>query len=418
MATTRRTDRSPVANWLWTIDPFLTGAVIFLMIAGLVLSFAGSPPVAERIRAGMHTLADGSRVADSYFFIKRHAMYFALSLPILIGVSFLTPRQVRRVMMLLFGVGLVMLVAVLFFGQEAKGARRWIFVAGMSLQPSEFVKPAFIIVASWLFAEQVRNPRIPGNILSFLLLCVVVALLVLEPDFGQTILTVAAWSAVFFVAGMPILWIMGLGGMGVAGMYGAYLTFPHFASRINRFLDKLNGDEGPKVGGANANFQVDMAEHSFLSGGWFGRGPGEGVVKKMLPDSHTDFIFAVLGEEFGVIMCILLVSVVAFVVLRGLWHAGRNDDPFTRFSITGLVALFGTQSAINMAVNLHLAPAKGMTLPFISYGGTSLMSLAFAMGCLLALCRRKPQASYTSATQWAAHGPQAVSGAASAGGVA
>lgn len=412
MAAARRTDRTPFAQWLWTIDPFLLGAMIMLMIAGLVLSFAGSPPVAERIHAGMTTLPDGTRVADSYFFVKRHAMFFLASLPILVVASFMTPRHVRRVMMALFAVGLVMLVAVLFFGQEAKGARRWIFVAGMSLQPSEFVKPAFIIVASWLFAEQARNPRIPGNILSFLLLCVVVTLLVLEPDFGQTILTVAAWSAVFFVAGMPILWILGLGGLGVTGIWGAYLTFPHFASRINRFVDKLNGDEGSKAGGANVNFQVDMAEHSFLSGGWFGRGPGEGVMKKMLPDSHTDFIFAVLGEEFGVIMCIALVSIIAFVVLRGLWHAGRNDDPFTRFSITGLVALFGTQSAINMAVNLHLAPAKGMTLPFISYGGTSLMSLAFAMGCLLALCRKKPLANYTSATQWAAHGPQPVTGAA------
>jgi cell division protein FtsW len=216
---------------------------------------------------------------------------------------------------------------------------------------------------------------------------------------------------VFFVAGMPILWIIGLGGLGVSGMYGAYLTFPHFASRINRFLDKLNGDDGPKVGGANANFQVDMAHESFLSGGWFGRGPGEGVIKRMLPDSHTDFIFSVLGEEFGVIMCVLLVSIIAYVVLRGLWHASKCDDAFQRYSITGLVALFGVQSAINMSVNLHLIPAKGMTLPFISYGGTSLMSLAFATGCLLALCRRKPQASYTSPTQWAVRGPEHVTAA-------
>ena len=209
-----------------------------------------------------------------------------------------------------------------------------------------------------------------------------VALLVLQPDFGQTMLIALVWGALFFMAGMRWIWVIGLAGTAVVGLAGAYFTVPHVAQRIKRFLDPASGD----------TFQIDMAIESFVRGGWFGRGPGEGTVKRVLPDSHTDFVFAVAAEEFGIVLCLVLVALFALIVVRALLHALRNEDAFTRFAVAGLAMLFGMQSAINMAVNLHLMPAKGMTLPFISYGGSSLISLAYGMGMLLALTRERPRA--------------------------
>jgi cell division protein FtsW len=270
----------------------------------------------------------------------------------------------------------------LHFGAEVKGARRWIVLFGVNIQPSEFVKPAFVILIAWLFAESARKPDMPANSVAMGLLLLVITLLVLQPDFGQTMLIALVWGALFFMAGMRLIWVAGLFGVAAAGLMGAYLTVPHVAKRFNRFLDKTSGD----------TFQIDNAVESFLRGGWFGRGPGEGTVKRILPDSHADFVFAVGAEEFGIVLCLALVALFAFIVIRALSRAMRNDDPFTRFAASGLAILFGTQSAINMAVNLHLIPAKGMTLPFISYGGSSLLSLAYGMGMLLALTRERPRA--------------------------
>ena len=210
-----------------------------------------------------------------------------------------------------------------------------------------------------------------------------VASLVLQPDFGQTMLIALVWGALFFMAGMRMIWVAGLGGAAAAGLAGAYFFVPHVTKRINRFMDPSSGD----------TYQVSNAIESFVRGGWFGRGPGEGTVKRILPDSHADFVFAVAAEEFGIVLCLALVSLFAFVVIRALQHAFRDQDPFTRFAAAGLAILFGTQSAINMAVNLHLIPAKGMTLPFISYGGSSMISLAYGMGMLLALTRERPRAA-------------------------
>jgi cell division protein FtsW len=206
---------------------------------------------------------------------------------------------------------------------------------------------------------------------------------VLQPDFGQTMLAALVWGALFFMAGMRFIWVIGLGGTAVLGLAGAYATVPHVAGRIKRFLDPASGD----------TFQVDTAVESFIRGGWFGQGPGEGTVKRILPDSHADFVFAVAAEEFGIVLCLVLVALFAFVVLRALSNAMRNEDPFARFATAGLAILFGAQSAINMSVNLALIPAKGMTLPFISYGGSSMISLAFGMGMLLAFTREQPRAT-------------------------
>jgi cell division protein FtsW len=363
-----RLDRSPVTEWWRTIDRWFLAAFLGLMGLGIVLSFAASPAVAERI--GL----------DTFHFATRQIIYMVPALAAMLAVSFLTPRQVRRMAVIMLAIAIVLMLAVLKFGVEVKGAHRWVSFMGISVQPSEFMKPAFVIICAWLFAEKSRNPDIPGNLLAMGLLVVVIGLLVLQPDLGQTILTTATWGVMFFMAGMPWLWILVIGGIAVAGAFGAYFTFDHFAGRIDRFLT-----------GEGDTFQVDMGREAVINGGWLGVGPGEGTVKRIIPDSHADFVFAVAGEEYGIIMCMLIMSLFAFVVLRGLMIALREHDDFTRYAVSGLVAVFGFQSIINMGVNLQMMPAKGMTLPFISYGGSSLIAIAISMGMVLALTRKKPE---------------------------
>lgn len=362
-----RADRSSFADWWWTVDRFLLAALLTLMISGIVLSFAASPPIAERLKL------------DSYHFVFRHIMFAVPALLLLIGISFLNEKQVRRLALLMLVGGIVLMAATLLVGFEAKGARRWISIAGFSIQPSEFVKPGFVVICAWLFSEGSRRPDIHGHAIAVGLLVIVCGLLILQPDFGQTMLVSMVWAGLFFLAGMPWFFIIGLAGLSVVGIVAAYTMIPHVAGRINRFLNPESGD----------TFQVDTALESFTRGGWLGRGPGEGTVKNVLPDSHTDFIFAVAAEEYGIIICLVLLSLFTFVVMRGFSHALREHDAFTRLATSGLVALFGVQSIINMAVNLHLMPSKGMTLPFVSYGGSSLMAVAIGMGMVLALTRRR-----------------------------
>jgi cell division protein FtsW len=372
-----RAERTHFSAWWWTIDRLLLGALMALMLAGIVLSLAASPSVATRI--GL----------DPFYFVNRHVMYLAPAFVVLIVTSLLTPRQIRRSAVVVFAISLALIAATLFFGVEIKGARRWIVLAGVNIQPSEFVKPAIVVLISWLFAESARRPEMPANSMALALLLLVATLLVLQPDFGQTMLVVMVWCALFFMAGMRIVWVLGLVGTAALGVAGAYLTVPHVARRIKQFIDKSSGD----------TFQVDTAVDAFMKGGWLGRGPGEGTVKRILPDSHADFVFAVAAEEFGIVLCLVLLALFAFIVIRSLMHAFRTEDVFTRFAVAGLAMLFGIQSAINMAVNLHLMPAKGMTLPFISYGGSSLISLAYGMGMLLALTRERPRAEIMASNE-------------------
>ena len=363
-----RAERGPVAEWFWTIDRVFLIAFVLLMALGFMLSFAASPPVAERI--GL----------ESFYFVKRHAVFLLPTLAVMVGISFLAPREVRRAALVLFAGSVGMMVLALFIGVEVKGSRRWIEIAGISVQPSEFMKPAFVIVCAWLFSEHSRQPEIPGNLFAIILFVIVSALLLAQPDLGQTILVAAIWGCMFFLAGMPWFWIILFGAAGIAAFIGAYFVFPHVAGRIDRFLT-----------GEGDTYQVDTAREAIVRGDWFGRGPGEGTIKRILPDSHTDFIFAVAAEEFGIIFCMALVAIFAFIVLRGLSHASRERDEFTRLAISGLVLLIGLQSLINISVNLQLAPAKGMTLPLISYGGSSMIAIAIAVGFLLALTRRRPE---------------------------
>lgn len=366
-----RLDRSPLANWWWTIDKPMLFGLIALMFLGLILSFAASPAIAE-----LHGL-------ESYYFVKRHAVFVLPAIAIMLGVSLLSPRSIRRLAAAVFFVGVALLVYTLFAGEAVKGSRRWISVAGFSLQPSEIVKPAFILLVAWLFSEQARRPEIPGNVFAIVLLAIFAALLVAQPDIGQTALVTLTWCAVFFMAGLSWLWIVILGLIAAGGMVAAYLLLPHVAGRIDRFLNPESTD----------TYQVDKALEAFYSGGWFGRGPGEGIVKRGIPDSHTDFIFAVIGEEFGLVACMALVTIFALLVMRGIYLGFRQDNTFVRLAVGGLMIMFGMQAAINMAVNLQLVPTKGMTLPFISYGGSSMLSIAVAMGMVLGLARKRPKPS-------------------------
>ena len=369
-----REQRTPFSEWWWTVDRPLLVAITALILGGVILSLAASPPVATRI--GL----------DPFHFFNRHVLFLLPSFIVLIGVSFLSPRQIRRAALIVFAVSIVLIVATLAFGPEVKGSRRWITLLGLNIQASESAKPSFVILAAWLFAESARRPEMPATSMALALLMMLVSLLVMEPDFGQTMLVLMVWGALFFIAGMRIVWVLGLAGTAAAGLFGAYLLVPHVARRIKRFMDPASGD----------TFQVDTAMEAFYNGGWFGLGPGEGIAKRSLPDSHTDFVFAVGAEEFGIILCLALLSLFAFIVIRTLSRAYATEDLFARFAASGLAILFGVQAAINMSVNLHLIPAKGMTLPFISYGGSSMISLAYGVGMMLALTRLRPRTEMES----------------------
>ncbi len=372
-----RSDRSMLSDWWFTVDRLLFSAVLVLMAGGLILSLAASPSVASRL--GFNTF---------HFFI-RHALVIVPAVVLLVAASLLSPRAIRRASFVLFVVALGLMVAAIFFGPEIKGATRWLQFAGLSIQPSEFAKPAFVVVSAWLFSETQHRDDVPSLPLAILVYVIFVALLVLQPDFGQAFLITLIWGGLFFLAGMPVIWVGILAiGLLMGGMV-AYLTVSHVAGRIDRFLKPSTGD----------TFQTDRAIEAFQNGGWFGTGPGEGTVKQVLPDSHADFVFAVVAEEFGLITCLVIVALFAFVVLRAMARVQGETDSFIRMATIALVSLFGLQALINMAVNVGLLPAKGMTLPFISYGGSSLLSMALTMGFVLGLTRRRPRAERFSRSE-------------------
>ncbi|MHC2468766.1 cell division protein FtsW [Bradyrhizobium embrapense] len=308
-----RDQRTPFSDWWWTVDKLLLVAIAALMLAGVILSLAASPPVATRI--GL----------DPFHFFNRHVMFLVPSLIVLIGVSFMTPRQIRRTALVVFVLSIALIVLTLLVGPEVKGSRRWITLLGVNIQASEAAKPAFVIVAAWLFAESTKRPEMPATSMALVLLMTLVSLLVMEPDFGQTMLITTVWGALFFIAGMRMIWVFGLAGAAGAGLFGAYLLVPHVAGRIKRFMNPASGD----------TFQVDTAMEAFWNGGWFGLGPGEGIAKRSLPDSHTDFVFAVAAEEFGIILCLMLVALFGFIVIRTLTRAYATEDMFSRFARVG-----------------------------------------------------------------------------------
>jgi cell division protein FtsW len=362
-----RIDQRPVARWWWTVDRWSLGALALLIGFGSVMSMAASPAVAERLGyAPLH-------------FVDRQLAAVPIALSIIFAVSLLPPRTIRRIAFIGFPIAVALLAMTFVVGLEIKGARRWINFPGGALQPSEFVKPTFAIVAAWLFAEQKERPGFPGNAISIALFLALVAMLVKQPDLGMAVVVAAVWFAQFFMAGLRLYWVAGGAIAGVAGLFGAYMWLPHVTSRVNRFLDPAAGD----------SYQVNRSLEAFANGGLWGRGPGEGTVKDVLPDAHADFVFAVAGEEFGLVVCVLLVGIFAFIVLRGFSRLLQEGNLFVLLSATGLLIQFGLQAVINMASTVHLIPTKGMTLPFVSYGGSSMLALALGMGMLLALTRRR-----------------------------
>lgn len=362
-----RADTSLLARWWWTVDHWTLAALGCIIGFGAVLAMAATPAVATRI--GL----------DPFFFVRRQMALLIPAIAIMVAISMMSPRAVRLLALIGFVIATSLLALTFVGGVEIKGARRWIHLPGLSIQPSEFVKPTFAVVAAWLFAMQRKHEWFPGDLLAIGLFLVVVLLLLLQPDVGMSIVITSVWFSQFFLAGLRMFWVLLLGGTGLVSLVGAYFVFPHVASRVDRFLDPAAGD----------NYQITTALEAFLNGGLFGVGPGEGTVKSVLPDAHTDFVFAVAGEEFGLIACLIVVTLFGFIVLRGFTRALQESNLFILLAVAGLMAQFGLQALINMCSTLNLIPTKGMTLPFISYGGSSLMALALGMGFVLALTRKR-----------------------------
>ncbi len=376
-----RNDRSTIGRWFWTIDKPLLTLVLLLIGLGVIAVAAASPAAARRYSGG------NVRVEDLYYF-KRQIMWVLAGVPVMLGVSMLPIAWAKR-----FAIGgtvvfLALLFAVPFIGGEVNGAVRWINLPGFQLQPSEFLKPLFIVTTAWLLAARFDDRTLPTMQLSFGLLAVIAVLLIKQPDFGQTALFAAVWATQAILAGMSVMVIGGLACFAIAGAGVAYLTVDHVAQRIDHFV-KGTGD----------TYQIDRALDCFKAGGLFGAGPGEGQMKFRLPEAHTDYIFSVIGEEFGAIACFMLAVLYLAIVVRVLLQLLDEEEPFVFLAASGLAIQFGLQAAINMAVNLALLPSKGMTLPFISHGGSSFLALSMGMGLLLALTRRNP---YLKASPYAA----------------
>lgn len=366
-----RNDRSTLGVWWWTTDRWLLGAVAALIAVGVLMSFAASPAAAARMNVG-----------DPFHFAVRQCVFAVAASVILVLVSMLSSQGVRRASFFIYVAAIGVMIALPFVGHNAKGATRWLEFGGFTLQPSEFMKPALIVLVGWMFAEGQKGEGVPGVTIAFGLYFLSVALLLIQPDVGQTVLITVAFGAAFWMAGVPLSWVMVLGGVAIAGLSSTYFLFPHVASRVDRFLSPDKAD----------THQVDRAAEAIAAGGFFGRGPGEGVMKRHVPDLHTDFIYSVAAEEYGLVFSLLLIALFAFVVVRGLYKAMKLNDPFEQVAAAGLFVLVGQQAFINVAVNLNMIPTKGMTLPFISYGGSSMLAMGLTLGMALALLRRRPGA--------------------------
>ncbi len=361
-----RSDTSYLTEWRRSVDWSLMGAAFFLLAIGMLLSLAAGPSAAARIGYD-----------DSFHFVYRHAVFAGLAAIVLIATSLLSRDWARRLSALIFLGAFVLMAAILVFGHEAKGAQRWIRLAGFTLQPSEMIKPALIVLTGWLLAQRKLYPRGPWEAIAFVPYLVTLGLLLLQPDVGQSVLLSAAFIITFFVSGLT--WrLVGLFAGGAAGLsVFLYSVLPHVRQRVNAFLNPSQYD----------TYQIDKASEAIQRGGLFGVGPGEGTVKAALPDAHTDFIYAVLVEEYGLVAAIVLIGIFAFISIKGIRAAARVTDPYARASAAGLFALFGLQAAINIGVNVSLLPPKGMTLPFVSSGGSSMIGIALTLGLALALIR-------------------------------
>ncbi|WP_298433946.1 FtsW/RodA/SpoVE family cell cycle protein [uncultured Jannaschia sp.] len=360
-----------VSRWWRTLDKGVLGAVVLLFATGLLLGFAASVPLAER------------NELQPFYYVTKQAIFGGLAFVVMLIVSMMQPQVVRRLGVVGFFVAAAALMLLPVFGTDfGKGATRWYSMGFASFQPSEFLKPVFIIMTAWLMASASEPNGPPGKSISFGILVVVIAFLALQPDFGQAMLTIVAWSSIYFVAGAPIVLLTGVvGAVGLVGVM-AYHNSEHFARRIDGFL---NPEVDPRT-------QMGYAIDAIREGGFFGTGVNEGRVKWILPDAHTDFIIAVAAEEYGLIMVLFVVALFAFIAARCLLRLCVERDMFIRLAGTGLTVLLASQAFINLGVAVRLLPAKGMTLPFVSYGGSSLIAMGLLTGMLLCFTRSRPQA--------------------------
>ena len=357
-------------RWWRTIDKWTLSSIFMLFGIGLLLGLAASVPLASR------------NGLEPFYYVQKQAIFGGMGLATMIAVSMMSPETVRRLGVIGFLFAMLLVFALPFVGEDhGKGAIRWLSIGGFSLQPSEFLKPAFVVVTAWLMAasQQVGGP--PGKLLSFGILCAVVGFLAMQPDFGQSALILFAWGVIYFIAGAPMFLILGIAGLVAGGGVIAYGASEHFARRIDGFLAP---DVDPRT-------QLGYATNAIQEGGFFGVGVGEGQVKWSLPDAHTDFIIAVAAEEYGLILVLLILALFGVIVVRSLIRLMAERDPFTRLAGAGLACVFGVQAMINMGVAVRLLPAKGMTLPFISYGGSSLIAAGITVGALLAMTRTRPR---------------------------
>ena len=366
-----RSDRSPLGVWWWTVDRWMLGVIAILIAVGVVLAFAASPAAAARMNVG-----------DPFHFAVRQCVFAAGAVIILISVSMLDVKGIRRAAFFIWLAAIAIMIALPFLGHNAKGATRWLEFGGFSLQPSEFMKPALVILVAWMFAEGQKGKGVPGVSIAFGLYFLSVGLLLIQPDVGQTVLITIAFGAAFWMAGVPLSWVMLLGVVAMAGLSSTYFLLPHVHARVEKFISPDSSD----------THQVDAAAMAQAAGKLFGRGPGEGIMKRHVPDLHTDFIYSVGAEEFGLVFSLLLIALFAFVVIRGLYRSMKLTDPFEQVAAAALFVLVGQQAFINVAVNLDMIPTKGMTLPFISYGGSSMLAMGLTLGMALALTRRRPGA--------------------------
>ncbi len=373
-----RNDQSAIAKWFWTVDRGLLAAALTLMGLGVALSFASSPAAIN---------ADQS-ITDPFHYAWRMLVWASMGLVMMLLTSLLSPRGVRRIAVLALLGAILVMMALPFIGNEVKGAARWINLGPFSLQPSEFAKPGLIVFAAWMFSEAQKGQGVPGVSIAFGFWALTVGLLLIQPDIGQTLLVTTTFMAVFFMAGVPLKWVAVLAAAGMAGVVSLYFAFGHMRDRLSRFLSPESTD----------THQIDRASEAIRAGGLVGRGVGEGVMKRHVPDLHTDFIYSVGAEEFGLMLSLTMIGLYAFIVVRGMKRAMKLNDSYEQTAAAGLFMLIGLQACINIAVNLNLIPTKGMTLPFISYGGSSMLAMGLTMGLALALTRRRPGAYEPGAT--------------------
>lgn len=361
-----RLDTSLLARWWWSVDQINLGIIACIVFIGVVLIMAAGPVAAARL----------SHVS-TFHFPMRQVIFLGPALITLLTVSMFSPLQVRRAGVLLFGASILLMIVVLLVGDEINGAKRWLDLGPTFLQPSEFAKTGFVIAAAWMLAEGAREPSFPGGVIALGLYGMMSMLLISQPDIGQWVLLTGVWAVMFFIAGWSMIWLVMLACAGAGALAASYMFLPHVSKRIDSFIRPEIGD----------NYQVDRAIDAIANGGAFGQGGSEAIIKHKLPDAHTDFIFAVAGEEYGFLLCAVIIALFAFFVGRAFYRALALRSVFGQVAVCGLAAMIGFQAFINIGVSLRALPAKGMTLPFISYGGSSLIATALTVGFIIALTR-------------------------------